>query len=197
MRRLAFLAPALAALTLMAPPRAGAEPPEPATLSTMADEVQRLQTRIAEGDRSAYPTEMDALKAMAEAISAAKPETWADRREADALVVYVLSGGALRARRSPHQGRQARRVRTRAGARSARLCHQSRGRRARASRPRRSDCARRPACRAHRVRALCAENAERPEGRNCGSRLGAAPRARRPRRRGGAQARDRTARRGA
>ncbi len=96
MRRLAFLAPALAALTLMAPPHAGAEPPEPATLSTMADQVQRLQTRIAEGDRSAYPTEMDALKTMAEAISAAKPETWADRREADALVVYVLSGGALR-----------------------------------------------------------------------------------------------------
>ena len=96
MRRLAFLAPALAALTLMAPPHAGAEPPEPATLSTMADQVQRLQTRIAEGDRSAYPTEMDALKTMAEAISAAKPETWADRREADAVVVYVLSGGALR-----------------------------------------------------------------------------------------------------
>ena len=135
MRRLAFLAPALAALTLMAPPRARAEPPEPATLSTMADELQRLQTQIAEGDRSAYPTEMDALKAMAEAISAAKPETWADRREADALVIYVFSGGSL-ARRSPHQGRQARRVRTRACARSARLCDQSRGRGARASRPR-------------------------------------------------------------
>ena len=95
MRRLALLAPALAALALVAPPRAGAEPPGPATLSAMADEVQRLQTRIAEGDRSAYPTEMDALKTMAQEISAAPPETWADRREADALVVYILSSGAL------------------------------------------------------------------------------------------------------
>ncbi len=95
MRRLALLAPALAALAVIAPPRVGAEPPEPAKLSTMADEVQRLQTRIAEGDRSAYPMEMDALKAMEQAISAAAPETWADRREADALVVYVLCGGAL------------------------------------------------------------------------------------------------------
>jgi chemotaxis protein MotC len=94
-RWLTLLAPALAALALVAPPRAGAEPPEPATLSAMADEVQRLQTRIAEGDRSAYPTEMDALKTMAQEISAAPPETWADRREADALVIYVLSSGAL------------------------------------------------------------------------------------------------------
>ncbi len=95
MRRQALLAAALVALAVNAPPRAGAEPPEPATLSTMADEVQRLQTRIAEGDRSAYPTEMDALKTMAQAISAATPETWSDKREADALIVYMLSGGAL------------------------------------------------------------------------------------------------------
>jgi chemotaxis protein MotC len=94
-RRQALLAAALAALAVSAPPHVDAEPPEPATFSSMADDVQRLQTRIAEGDRSAYPTEMDALKTMAQAISAAAPETWSDKREADALVVYVLSGGAL------------------------------------------------------------------------------------------------------
>ena len=95
MRRQAFLAAALAALAVSGSPGAGAEPPAPATLSTMADEVQRLQTRIAEGDRSAYPTEMDVLKTMAQAVSAATPEAWSDKREADALIVYMLSGGAL------------------------------------------------------------------------------------------------------
>ncbi len=97
MRSGALLALALA-VALAAPPRAGAEPhaiDEPPTLSAMADELQRLQTQIAAGDRSAYPTEMEELRTMGAAIAGAKPGTWAHKREADSLVVYVLSGGAL------------------------------------------------------------------------------------------------------
>jgi chemotaxis protein MotC len=60
----------------------------------MAEDLQRFQTRIAGGDESAYPAEMAELKAMAEAIAGAKPESFASRREADSLVLYILSGGA-------------------------------------------------------------------------------------------------------
>ncbi len=61
----------------------------------MADDLQRIQFRMAQGDKSAYPAQLKQLKAMGAAIASAKPETWQDRREADALVIYVLSGGAL------------------------------------------------------------------------------------------------------
>ena len=61
----------------------------------MADDLQRIQFRMAQGDKSAYPAQLKQLKAMGAAIASAKPETWQDRREADALVIYLLSGGAL------------------------------------------------------------------------------------------------------
>ncbi len=61
----------------------------------MAEDLQRCQTRIAGGDKSAYPAEMAELRAMAEAIAVAKPETWASAREADSLVLYILSGGSV------------------------------------------------------------------------------------------------------
>jgi chemotaxis protein MotC len=91
------LALALAVLAPAAPPPADAEPAQPveADFSAMVEDLQRLQTRIAEGDRAAYPAEVAELKTMAAAIAGAAPQTWASKREADALVVYVLSGGAL------------------------------------------------------------------------------------------------------
>ena len=88
-RRLALV---LAALLSAAP--AGAETGA-AKLSDMADELQRIQTRIASGDKAAYAAQLAELKAMGAAIAAAKPETWQDKREADSLVIYVLSGGSL------------------------------------------------------------------------------------------------------
>jgi chemotaxis protein MotC len=63
--------------------------------SDMADELQRVQTRIAHGDKAAYSAQLAQLKAMGAAIAAAKPESWTDKREADALIVYILSGGSL------------------------------------------------------------------------------------------------------
>jgi len=97
-RPLARLAVALAVIALQPSSRAGAEPHaagEPPNFSAMSDDLQRLQTRIAEGDRSAYPAEVAELTAMAAAIAAAPPETWAGKREAGSLVIYMLSGGAL------------------------------------------------------------------------------------------------------
>ena len=74
--------------------RAGAQV-EPVRISDMADDLQRIQFRMAQGDKSAYPAQLKQLKAMGAAIASAKPETWQGRREADALVIYLLSGGAL------------------------------------------------------------------------------------------------------
>jgi chemotaxis protein MotC len=92
MRAKARNALVLAALFLAG--RAGAQV-ELVKISDMADDLQRIQIRMAQGDKSAYPAQLKQLKAMGAAIASAKPEIWQDRREADALVIYVLSGGAL------------------------------------------------------------------------------------------------------
>jgi chemotaxis protein MotC len=88
-RRFAFV---IAALVSAQP--AGAEAGS-VSFSHMADELQRIQTRIAHGDKAAYAAQLVQLKAIGAAIAAAGPETWRDKREADSLVVYVLSGGSL------------------------------------------------------------------------------------------------------
>jgi chemotaxis protein MotC len=64
-------------------------------ISDMADELQRIQTRIAYGDKAAYSAQLAQLKAMGAAIAAAKPKTWQDKRETGSLIIYVLSGGSL------------------------------------------------------------------------------------------------------
>ncbi len=61
----------------------------------MADDLRRTQLRIAQGDKAAYVAQLNQLKTMAAAIVAAQPETWKDRRQADSLVIYILSGGSL------------------------------------------------------------------------------------------------------
>jgi len=87
----------IAALALASSSGARAEPheAEPARLSDLTDELQRIQIRMAQGDKTAYPEQLKQLRAMGAAIAAAKPETWKKRGEVDSLVIYVLSGGAI------------------------------------------------------------------------------------------------------
>ena len=81
-----------AALALLAPAAAFADP---ANLAGMVDDLQRIQLKIAQGDRAAYTAQLDQLKTIGAAIAGAPPETWKHRREADSFVIYVLSGGSL------------------------------------------------------------------------------------------------------
>ncbi len=67
-----------------------------ATLSEMVDNLQRLQVRIASGDKAAFAAEPAQLRAIGSAVAAAKPELWKDRNEAIAAIVYLLSGGQPR-----------------------------------------------------------------------------------------------------
>jgi len=98
----------LVALTLLASPAAagegeghGAPPPTPIVgpptpLSDMMVDVQRLQARMAQGDKDAYTEQRAKLKAVGAAISEAGPEAFKTRIERDAVVVYLLSGGQPR-----------------------------------------------------------------------------------------------------
>jgi chemotaxis protein MotC len=81
-----------AALALLAPAAAFADS---ANLIDMVDDLQRIQLQIAQGDKAAYPAQLNQLKMIGAAIAAAQPETWKDRRQADSLVIYILSGGSL------------------------------------------------------------------------------------------------------
>jgi chemotaxis protein MotC len=83
---------ALAMLALLSPAAAFADP---ADLAGMVDDLQRLQLRMAQGDKAAYASQFIQLKTIGAAIAAAKPETWKGKREAASLVIYVLSGGSL------------------------------------------------------------------------------------------------------
>lgn len=64
------------------------------SISAMAIDLQTLQTEIAAGDKSAYAAQPEHLRAIGAAIAAAKPELWQSKRETDAAVIYLLSGGA-------------------------------------------------------------------------------------------------------
>ena len=86
------LALALAAFALLAPFPASADS---AKVSDLVDDLRRMQLRTAQGDKAAYAAELNQLKTIGAAIAAASPETWKDKREADSLVIYILSGGPL------------------------------------------------------------------------------------------------------
>jgi chemotaxis protein MotC len=81
-----------AALALLAPAAAFADS---ANMADLVDDLRRIQLQIAHGDKAAYPAELSQLKTIGAAVAAAKPETWKDRRQADSLVIYILSGGSL------------------------------------------------------------------------------------------------------
>ncbi len=83
---------ALAWFALLTPAAAFADPPK---ISDLVDELRRIQFRVAQGDKAAYPAELGQLKTIGAAIATASPETWKNKREADSLIIYVLSGGAL------------------------------------------------------------------------------------------------------
>jgi hypothetical protein len=83
---------AWAALALLTPAAAFADS---ANLADLVDDLQRMQLQIAQGDKAAYPAQLAQLKLIRAAIAAAPPETWKDRRQADSLVIFILSGGAL------------------------------------------------------------------------------------------------------
>jgi chemotaxis protein MotC len=82
----------LAAFAVLAPCAAFAES---AKVSDLVDDLQRIQLKLAQGDKAAYPAQLGQLKAIGAAIASAGPETWTNKREADSLVIYILSGGSL------------------------------------------------------------------------------------------------------
>ena len=83
---------ALSAFALLAPAAACADS---AKVSGLVDDLRRMQLRIAQGDKAAYAAELNQLKAIGAAIATAGPDTWKSKREADLLVIYILSGGPL------------------------------------------------------------------------------------------------------
>ena len=64
-------------------------------VSDLVDDLQRIQLKIAQGDKAAYPAQLNQLNTIGAAIAAADPDAWKDKREADSLVIYILSGGSL------------------------------------------------------------------------------------------------------
>jgi chemotaxis protein MotC len=83
---------ALAVLGLLSPAAAFADS---ANLVDLVNDLQRLQVKIAQGDKAAYTAQFTQLKAIGAAIAAASPETWKDKDAADSLAIYILSGGSL------------------------------------------------------------------------------------------------------
>ena len=79
---------ALAAFAILAPSAVFAES---AHISDLIDELQRIQVKIAQGDKAAYPAQLNQLKTIGAAITTASPETWKNEREADSLVTADLS----------------------------------------------------------------------------------------------------------
>jgi chemotaxis protein MotC len=83
---------ALATFAGLAPATAFADTPR---ISDLVDELRAIQFKVAQGDKAAYPAELNQLKTIGAAVATASPETWKNKREADSLVVYILSGGSL------------------------------------------------------------------------------------------------------
>jgi chemotaxis protein MotC len=82
----------LAAFAVLTPVAAVADS---AHVSDLVDELRGIQLRIAQGDKAAYPAQLNQLKTIGAAIAIASPEIWTNKREADSLVIYILSGGSL------------------------------------------------------------------------------------------------------
>jgi chemotaxis protein MotC len=88
--------PLVSALVLLTLAVGAGAPARAQSISAMAADLQALQARIASGDKAAYAAQPERLKAIGAAIAAAKPEIWQSKRETDAAVVYLLSGGQPR-----------------------------------------------------------------------------------------------------
>jgi chemotaxis protein MotC len=90
---------------LVSPAFAGESAPKPAPtpiigpptpFSDMMLDVQRLQARMAKGDRAAYEEQRAKMRAIGAEIAAAGPAAFKVKAERDAVVVYLLSGGQPR-----------------------------------------------------------------------------------------------------
>jgi chemotaxis protein MotC len=66
-------------------------PPTP--FSDMMLDVQRLQARMAHGDRQAYADQRARMKAIGAALAAADSKAFQVKAEREAVVLYLLSGG--------------------------------------------------------------------------------------------------------
>ena len=86
---------ALAAIAIVAV-ALGAAAASAQTISDLTSDLQSLQARIAAGDKAAYASQAERISAVGAAIVAAKPEVWQSKRETDAAVIYLLSGGQPR-----------------------------------------------------------------------------------------------------
>ena len=71
-------------------------PEQPHPITDMLIDLQRIQVRMASGERDAYAMQSEQLKAMGDSILAAKPEIWKYKTETDAAAAYLLSGGQPR-----------------------------------------------------------------------------------------------------
>jgi chemotaxis protein MotC len=76
------------------PPEPIAAPPTP--LADMMLDVQRLQARMAKGDKDAYAAQRVKIKEVGAAIAAAGKDAFKVKAERDAVIVYLLSGGQPR-----------------------------------------------------------------------------------------------------
>ncbi len=76
------------------PPEPISAPPSP--FSDMMLDVQRLQARMAKGDKDAYTQQRAKMKDIGAAIAAAGPGAFKVKVERDAVVIYLLSGGQPR-----------------------------------------------------------------------------------------------------
>ncbi len=76
------------------PPTPIIGPPTPFT--DMMLNVQRLQARMAQGDRAAYEEQREKMRAIGAEIAAARSDAFKVKAERDAVVVYLLSGGQPR-----------------------------------------------------------------------------------------------------
>ena len=90
-RRLAYALAATAIVVVLGGAAASAQ-----TISDLTMDLQSLQVRIAAGDKAAYASQAERISAIGAAIAAAKPEVWRSKRETDAAVIYLLSGGQPR-----------------------------------------------------------------------------------------------------
>ena len=106
MKALRTTAVALAACVAVSVARAGegeskAPPVTPITgpptpISDLVMDVQRLQVRLALGDKAAYALSRDRIKEAGKAVAAAAPAAFKIPEERAAVVAYLLSGGQPR-----------------------------------------------------------------------------------------------------
>lgn len=91
--RAARLCAALALFMLAAPAASGEEPAAEARPHALVRTLQHLQENVARGDVRAHEAQRGLIDAIAARLLAAEPATWAEPRDAQAAIAFVLGGG--------------------------------------------------------------------------------------------------------